>query len=126
MMENVGDCWGRLYRPSGSLEATPKRLCPVAARKESCRTASDARNVSALNRLVRRRWPEKDAMQAALAGRCGHRSEYSGVMLRKEVLPAFRVPVLRAAEALGVSRQALYAIFAERADLMPEMAVRLG
>lgn len=60
------------------------------------------------------------------AGRCGHQPTHPGAMLREDVLPALGLPVLRAAEALGVSRQALHAILAERAGVTPEMAVRLG
>jgi len=42
------------------------------------------------------------------------------------VLPALRVTVTDAARQLGVSRQALHAILAERAGISAEMAVRLG
>lgn len=78
----------------------------------------------------------KDAMQAAPsvaaeptvvpAGRRGHQPTHPGAVLREDVLPALGLPVLRAAEALGVSRQALHAILAERAGVTPEMAVRLA
>lgn len=71
---------------------------------------------------------EKNAMQPSIvpAGRRGHQPTHPGAMLREDVLPALGLPVLRAAEALGVSRQALHAILAERAGVTPEMAVRLG
>lgn len=70
---------------------------------------------------------EKDAVQPTVAaGRRGHQPTHPGAMLREDVLPALGLPVLRAAEALGVSRQALHAILAERAGVTPEMAVRLG
>jgi antitoxin HigA-1 len=42
------------------------------------------------------------------------------------VLPALGLTVTAAAEALGVSRQALHAILAETANVTPEMAARLG
>jgi addiction module HigA family antidote len=47
-------------------------------------------------------------------------------LLREEVLPALRLTVKAAAENLGVSRQTLHAILAERSAVTPEMAVRLG
>ncbi|MBV9249534.1 MAG: HigA family addiction module antidote protein [Acetobacteraceae bacterium] len=51
---------------------------------------------------------------------------HPGVLLRDEVLPALRLTVKGAAEKLGVSRQTLHAILAERAGITPEMAVRIG
>lgn len=60
------------------------------------------------------------------AGRRDRQPTHPGAILREDVLPALSLPVLRAAEALGVSRQALHAILAERAGVTPEMAVRLG
>lgn len=54
------------------------------------------------------------------------RPAHPGALLRDEVLPALRVSVSEAAGALGVSRQALHAILAERAAVSPEMAIRLG
>jgi addiction module HigA family antidote len=41
-------------------------------------------------------------------------------------LPALRLTVTAAAQNLGVSRQTLHAILAERSAVTPEMAVRLG
>ena len=46
--------------------------------------------------------------------------------MREDVLPALRLTVKAAAEKLGVSRQTLHAILAERSSVTPEMAVRLG
>ena len=60
------------------------------------------------------------------AGSRGHQPTHPGAILREDVLPALGLPVLRVAKALGVSRQALHAILAERAGVTPEMAVRLG
>jgi addiction module HigA family antidote len=51
---------------------------------------------------------------------------HPGALLREEVLPALRLTVKGAAEKLGVSRQTLHAILAERAAVTPGMAVRLG
>jgi len=51
---------------------------------------------------------------------------HPGELLREEVLPALRLSVTAAARTLGVSRQTLHAILAERAAVTPAMAVRLG
>ncbi len=51
---------------------------------------------------------------------------HPGALLREDVLPALRLTVTGAAQALGVSRQMLHAILAERSAVTPEMAVRLG
>jgi addiction module HigA family antidote len=51
---------------------------------------------------------------------------HPGALLREDVLPALRLTVKAAAEKLGVSRQTLHAILAERASVTPAMAVRLG
>ncbi|HBK08178.1 MAG TPA: addiction module antidote protein, HigA family [Acetobacteraceae bacterium] len=54
------------------------------------------------------------------------RPSHPGEMLREDVFPALRLTVTAAAEKLGVSRQMLHAILAERSAVTPEMAVRLG
>ncbi len=51
---------------------------------------------------------------------------HPGAPLREDVLPALRLTVAGAAEALGVSRQTLHSILAERHGVAPEMAARLG
>ena len=51
---------------------------------------------------------------------------HPGALLREDVLPALRLGVTAAAEKLGVSRQALHAVLAEKAAVTPEMAARLG
>jgi addiction module HigA family antidote len=51
---------------------------------------------------------------------------HPGTLLREDVLPALALTVTEAAARLGVSRQTLHAILAERAAVTPEMAVRLG
>jgi len=51
---------------------------------------------------------------------------HPGALLREDVLPALRLTVRATAEELGVSRQTLHNILAERAAVTSEMAVRLG
>jgi len=51
---------------------------------------------------------------------------HPGALLREDVLPALALTVTDAAARLGVSRQTLHAILAERSAVTPEMAVRLG
>ncbi len=51
---------------------------------------------------------------------------HPGALLRDDVLPALRLSVTAVAASLGVSRQALHAVLAERAAVTPEMAARLG
>ena len=47
-------------------------------------------------------------------------------MLREDVLPSLGLSVSAAARALGVTRQALHNILAERASVSAGMALRLG
>ena len=51
---------------------------------------------------------------------------HPGVILREDVLPALKLTVAETARQLGVSRQMLHSILAERSAVSPEMAVRLG
>jgi len=51
---------------------------------------------------------------------------HPGELLRDEILPALGRPRIEIARLLGVSRQALHAVLAERAAVTPEMALRLG
>ena len=51
---------------------------------------------------------------------------HPGAILREDVLPAIGEPVAVVAKALGVTRQHLHRILAEKAPVSPEMAVRLG
>lgn len=51
---------------------------------------------------------------------------HPGAVLREDVLPALRLSVAEAAEKLGISRQMLHGILAERHGVTPEMAARLG
>jgi addiction module HigA family antidote len=59
-------------------------------------------------------------------GRPQMRPSHPGSILREDVLPALDVSVTAAARELGVSRQTLHAILAERAPITAEMAVRIG
>jgi antitoxin HigA-1 len=47
-------------------------------------------------------------------------------LLREDVLPATGLSVSAAARALGVSRQTLHNVLAQRQSVTPEMALRLG
>lgn len=51
---------------------------------------------------------------------------HPGAILREDVLPALNLSVSQAARDLGVSRQMLHNILAERVGVSPEMALRLG
>jgi|SRR5450759_979556 antitoxin HigA-1 len=51
---------------------------------------------------------------------------HPGQILREDVLPTLRLSVTAAAKQLGIARQTLHRIMAERAAVSPEMAVRLG
>jgi addiction module HigA family antidote len=51
---------------------------------------------------------------------------HPGALLREVVLPAIRASKVEIAAALGVSRQSLYDILAEKQPVSPAMAVRLG
>lgn len=51
---------------------------------------------------------------------------HPGAILRDDVLPALELSVSEAARQLGVTRQTLHRIMAEKASITPEMAVRLG
>jgi addiction module HigA family antidote len=54
------------------------------------------------------------------------RPAHPGAVLRDDVLPALGATVAAAARDLGISRETLHAILAERAPVTPEMALRLG
>lgn len=51
---------------------------------------------------------------------------HPGELLREDVLPAIGEPVGAVAKKLGVTRQHLHRILAEKAPVSAEMAVRLG
>jgi antitoxin HigA-1 len=54
------------------------------------------------------------------------RPPHPGSILKLDVLPALHVSVVQAARELGVSRQLLHGILAEKLSLSADMAVRLG
>jgi antitoxin HigA-1 len=51
---------------------------------------------------------------------------HPGAILREDVLPAIGEAVAGVARKLGVTRQHLYRVLAEKAPVSPEMAIRLG
>jgi addiction module HigA family antidote len=51
---------------------------------------------------------------------------HPGAILREDVLPAVGEAVAGMARKLGVTRQHLHRILAEKAAVSPEMAIRLG
>jgi addiction module HigA family antidote len=51
---------------------------------------------------------------------------HPGAFLREIVLPAIRASKVEIASALGISRQSLYDILAEKQPVTPAMAIRLG
>lgn len=54
------------------------------------------------------------------------RPSHPGAILREDVLPALKVSVSEAARELGISRQTLHQIMAEKAPITPSTALRLG
>lgn len=54
------------------------------------------------------------------------RPAHPGAILREDVLPALGLSVTDAARKLGISRQTLHGILAERHGVTAEMAVRIG
>lgn len=55
-----------------------------------------------------------------------HCPTHPGEVLREDSLPALGLSVAAFARALGVSRQMVHGILAERSAVSPEMALRLG
>lgn len=51
---------------------------------------------------------------------------HPGALLREDVIPATKKPKAEIARMLGISRQHLYEIMAERKPVSPEVAVRLA
>jgi len=51
---------------------------------------------------------------------------HPGALLREDVLPAIGESVMSVAKKLGVARQHLHRILAEKAPVTPDMAVRVG
>lgn len=51
---------------------------------------------------------------------------HPGAILREDVLPAVGEPVMTMAKKLGVTRQHLHRILAEKAAITPDTALRIG
>lgn len=51
---------------------------------------------------------------------------HPGAVLREDVFPAIGEPVMSVARKLGVTRQHLHRVLAEKASVSPDMALRLG
>ena len=51
---------------------------------------------------------------------------HPGELLREDILPALDRPKAEVARLLQISRQSLYDILAEKQDVTPAMALRLG
>ena len=51
---------------------------------------------------------------------------HPGELLREELLPAMGVPKARLARMLATSRQTIYDILAEKQEITPTMALRIG
>ncbi len=51
---------------------------------------------------------------------------HPGALLREDIIPAVGRPVSEIAELLGISRQHLHAIMAEKKPVTPKVAVLLG
>ena len=59
-------------------------------------------------------------------GRLTRPPTHPGAILREDVLPALGLSVSESARQLGVTRQTLHRIMAEKTSITPEMAARLG
>jgi len=51
---------------------------------------------------------------------------HPGAILREDVFPTLGISVSEFARHLGISRQTLHAVLAERSSITPELALRLG
>lgn len=58
--------------------------------------------------------------------RSGLPPTHPGEILREDILPALDLPKTEIARRLGISRQTLYDLTAERLPVTPAMALRLG
>jgi antitoxin HigA-1 len=65
----------------------------------------------------------KRQIRKVSAGRC---PTPPGAILREDVLPALRLSISESARQLGITRQTLHRILAEKISITPEMAARLG
>ena len=56
----------------------------------------------------------------------GRQPTHPGAILREDVFPSLGLSVSEAARQLGVTRQTLHRIMAEKVSITPAMALRLG
>lgn len=56
----------------------------------------------------------------------GRAPTHPGAILREDVIPATGLTIAEVAKRLGVTRQQLHRVLAEKAAISPEMALRLG
>ena len=68
----------------------------------------------------------RNEKQEIAARRPARAPTHPGAILREDVIPALGVAVAAVARKLGVTRQHLYRVLAEKAPVTPEMAIRLG
>jgi addiction module HigA family antidote len=64
-------------------------------------------------------------LTSEVVARIGMRPPHPGSFIRDEILEELKLPVSRAAEALGVRRATLSDLVNEKAALSPEMALRI-
>jgi addiction module HigA family antidote len=69
---------------------------------------------------------DDQADEYAVATGPAWRPSHPGAVLREDILPAAGLTVTVAAERLGISRQMLHGILAERHALSTETALRIG
>ncbi|WP_425151465.1 HigA family addiction module antitoxin [Candidatus Binatus sp.] len=65
-------------------------------------------------------------IKPAMKDSAKRRPTHPGAILREDVLPALGLSVSEAARQLGVTRQTLHRIMAEKVSITPGMAARLG
>jgi len=51
---------------------------------------------------------------------------HPGAILREDVFPALGIRVSELANRLGISRQTLHSVLAEKSSITPELALRIG
>ncbi|NQW69541.1 MAG: HigA family addiction module antidote protein [Betaproteobacteria bacterium] len=51
---------------------------------------------------------------------------HPGAILREDVFPALGITVSELANRLGISRQTLHSVLAEKSSITPELALRIG
>jgi antitoxin HigA-1 len=71
-------------------------------------------------------WEPKMITKRAVKNRTERQPTHPGAILREDVLPALGLSVSESARQLGVTRQTLHRIMAEKVSITPEMAARLG